>query len=385
MDTLHNVPSYVKVDPYGRVTDVNVVAGASTVAVRAVAGDTLDFYFPKGYIDLSTLAMYFRYFCLPYSVAKSGTAQSLPKDTECMIQTLEVYLGGKRVNWIQNYNQMFFLWSLYGADAEFRANRDAVLNMHTNGRASQVADLDGVQFCIEKWLGILGLPIVLDTHKWGQLVVKVTLAGPHITTSNSTLHSYGLSDVYMRVKYLENYNGETPSYLEFDDFKSIMNREPNYNQKTTLTVNSSRIDYALGRILRFDAFNKGNGFAIGAGTVTTFGTTVDGNNVRTWNFSVNNNNVFRYNPSVAEGVKTVLDLMHSKSINTNTQVTNGFPNFDRQWVCGAELGFINEYPVQAEIGFLTESSTSVPGFALLIVKTTSSLEMDKDGNIVHLV
>lgn len=384
MDIIHNVPNYFKVDPYGKAFDINVTAGASTVAIRAVAGDTLDFYFPKGYIDLKTLGMYFKYFCLPYTTAKSGTTQSLPKDTECMIQTLEVYLGDKRVNWIQNYNQMFFLWSLYGADADFRANRDSVLNMHNNGRATPVTDLDGVQFCMEKWLGLLGLPIVLDTYKWGQLVVKVTLAGAHITTSNSTAHSYGVSDVYMRAKYLENYNGDLPNYLEFDDYKSIISREPSYNQKTNLIVNSARIDYALGRVLRFDAFNKANIFAIGTGSVPAFGTTVDGNNLRNWNFSVNNKNIFRYNPSVGEGVKTVLDLMESKAINTNIQITNSFPNFDRVWACGTELGFVNEYPVQVEIGFTTEGTGGLC-FVILIVKTTSSLEMTKDGQIVHLV
>lgn len=384
MDIIHNVPNYVRIDPYGKAVDVNVTAGASTVAVRAVAGDTLDFIFPKGYIDLRSLSLFFKYFCLPYSVAKSGTTQGLPKDTECLIQTLEVYLGGKRVNHITNYNQIFFLMSLYGFDANFKASREVVANMFTNGRASTVTDLDGVQFCMDKWLGLLGLPIVLNTHKWGDLLVKITLAGTHVTTSNSTLHSWGMNDAYMRVKYYENYTGDDTNYLEFDDFKSIMTRELNYNQKTNLIVNSSRIDYVLARPIRFDAYSKASGFGIGSGTITLFGTTAE-SLLRTWNISVNNVNIFRYNPTLSDGIQTVLDIMNNKAINTNLQVASPYFEFGRQWVCGAELGFVNEKPVQVEIGFITEGSATTACLPLVIVKTTSSLEMTRDGQIVHLV
>lgn len=386
MDIIHNVPSYLKIEPYGRTQDVNVVAGASTVPVRAVAGDTLDFYFPKGYIDLRTLGMLFKYYCLPYSVAKTGTAQAIPKDTECMIQTLEVYLGGRRVNYIQNYNQIFYLMSLYGFDAEFRTNRDNYTNIWTNGRTAQATDLDGIQYCCEKWLGLLGLPVVLDTHTWGQLHIKITLAPTSITTSNSTSHSWGVSDLFMRVKYYENYNGDLPSHLEFDDFKSILERSSNYNSKTTITVNSSRIDYVLARALRFDAFNKASGLAVGTGTVTSFGATA--NYIDAWNITVNNNPVFRYRPSIADGVKTVLDMMPSRTINTNIAFSTAQTAFERQWVCGAELGFTSEIPQQVEIGFTMEanaSGLSVACLPLVIVKTTSSLELDRSGQVIHKV
>lgn len=383
MDIIHNVPSYMKIEPYGRTQDVNVVAGASTVPVRAVAGDVLDFYFPKGYIDLHSLTMFFKYFCLPYGIAKGGTAQALPKDSECMIQTLEVYLGGKRVNNIQNYNQIFNIISLYGSDAEFRTNRDSYQNCWNNGRTTLAGDLDGVQFCCEKWLGLLGLPVVLDTHTWGQLHIKITLAPAYITTSNSTLHSWGMSDIFMRVKYVENYNGDLPSYLEFDDFKSIIDRVTSYNQKTNLIVNSSRIDYVLARLLRFDAFSKSNILAINTGNVLAFGTVA--NAVDTWNITVNNNNIFKYKPNIADGVKTVLDIMPSRSVNPPFALTTPVTAFERMWVCGAELGFTSEIPQQVEIGFVTEGSNTTPCVPVVIVKTTSSLEMDRNGQVIHKV
>jgi hypothetical protein len=382
MDIIHNVPSYVKIEPYGHSQDVNVVAGASTVAVRAVAGDTLDFYFPKGYIDLKTLSMFFKYFCLPFSVAKSGVTQALPKDAECMIQTLEVFLGGKRVNYISNYNQIFHLLSTYGADAEYRTNRDTFQNVWNNGRTSTTTDLDNVQFCCEKWLGLLGLPVVLDTHTLGQLHIKITLAPAYITTSNSQLHSWGMADLFMRVKYYENYDGDLPNYLEFDDFKSILERSTTYHQKINLIVNSSRIDYALGRTLRSDIYSKPNALAFG--TVVTFGTFA--NEVASWNFTVNNNNIFRYRPTPADGIKTVLDMLPSKSMNAPSVAASGNAAFERHWVCGADLGFVSDIPQQVEIGFVTEGINATGNcFPLLIVKTTSSIEIGRDGQVIHQV
>lgn len=327
--------------------------------------------------------MFFKYFMLPYSVAKSGTAQALPKDAECMIQTLEVNLGGERVNQITNYNQIFNLLSLYGFDAEFRASRDNYLNVGNNGRTSTVADLDGVQFCCEKWLGLLGLPVVLDTHTLGQLHIRITLAPALITTSNSTLHSWGMSDIFMRVKYYENYNGDLPSHIEFDDFKSILDRAPSHNQKTTLLVNASRIDYILARVLRFDAFSKATVLATSTGNVLPFATTAG--NVDTWNISVNNNQLFKYRPTVPEGIKTVMDFLKTKSVNAGIQYNSAGNAFERNWVCGAELGFISEIPTQAEIAFTTEGLTTAACFPLLIVKTTRAIEIGKHGEVVHKV
>lgn len=385
MDIIHNVPSFRKIDPYGRAFDVNVVAGASTVPVRAVAGDTIDFYFPDGFIDLSTLSMFFKYYLLPYTTPKGGTAQALPKDAETMIQTLEVYLGGKRVNHITNYNQIFNIMSLYGWDAEFRTNRDNYQNVWNNGRTSSATDLDGVQFCCERWLGLLGLPIVLDTRTWGSLHIKITLSPANISTSNHSSHSWGVSDLFMRVKYYENYDGDLPTYLEFDEFKSILTREPSYTQKTNLIVNSSRIDYAIARCLRLDAYQKASGLASLTGNTIYFGTVA--NQIDNWNISVNNNNIFKYKPSVADGVKTVLDMMESRSVNAPFILTSGAMAYERMWVCGAPLGFVNEVPQQVEIGFMTEGIVGAPVvcFPFLAVKTTSSLEKTKDGQIIHLV
>lgn len=384
MQVIHNVPSYLKIEPYGRTQDMAVVAGASTVNVRAVAGDVLDFYFPKGYIDLSSLAMLFKYYLLPYSAATTGNSQALPKDTECMIQTLEVNLGSKRVNYINNYNQIFFLLSLYGFDAEFRANRDSYQSIWTNGRTAAATTLDGRQFACEKWLGLLGLPIVLDTHTHGQLHIRITLGAPNVTAGSNPAHSWGINDVFMRVKYYENYTGNLPKYIEFDDFKSIIDRSPTYNQKTTLLVNSSHIDYVLAKPIMHDYLTKVAGLTASTCSTSPFATF--DNAITSWNLSINNNNIFKYKPAANEGVKSVKDALRTQSVNhssiggINTQAL-----FERAWACGAELGFVSEMPEQVEIGFITEGRTDYQCFPLIIVKTTSSLEIGSNGEIVHKV
>jgi hypothetical protein len=120
-----------------------------------------------------------------------------------MLQSLEVYLGGTKMNYINNYGQIFNLLSTYAFGAEHQIYRGTYQNNWVNGRVAGAANLDGVQFCMQKWLGLLGLPVVLDTNKLGQLHIRLTLAPSWITNSNSSIHSWGIYDTYMKVKYIE--------------------------------------------------------------------------------------------------------------------------------------------------------------------------------------
>lgn len=385
MAILHNVPSYVKVEPYGNTQDKAIVAGASTVTVRAVAGDALDFYFPRGYIDLTSLAMMFRYYVLPYTTAVTANTQALPKDCECLIQKLEVFLGDKKVNDINNYTQIFFILSMFAFDAEFRTNRDTYTNVWNNGRTTVTGNtVEGTQFCLEKWLGLLGKPIVLDTNKLGQLHIKITLAGAYITSSNNAAHSWGIGDVFMRVKYYTNYNKELPRYIEFDDYKSIITRSPSYNQTTELIVNSSRIDYVIGRVLRSDAFGKSIGLVADVGSTAHFGSFAG--NVSSWNFTVNNTPLHRYTPTTADGLMSMYDIFKPhRSVNSGVAITNTARAYQALWTCGAEVAFQSEIPEQVEIKFITDGNTASACLPLLIAKTTASLEIKDDGTIVQKV
>ena len=61
----------------------------------AVAGDILRFTLPHGVWDLSTLRLWFL-------ATMHGTAnnQSLPRDVETLVETLEVWIGTERVQTI---------------------------------------------------------------------------------------------------------------------------------------------------------------------------------------------------------------------------------------------------------------------------------------------
>jgi hypothetical protein len=384
MDIIHNVPSYVKVEPYGKTTEFNATFNGVTKSVSAVAGDVLDFYFPKGYIDLNSLSMMFKYMNIGTG---TGTAQGLPKDTECMIDRLEVYLGDKKVNDIINYNQIFYILSWYASSAEFVAQRQSIRNIYTNGRPVVATSLDNYRFCCEKWLGLLGQNVVLDTHTLGQLRVCVTLANSYVTSSTSPLNSYGVRDVYMKVKYYENYKGDLPKYIEFDEFKSIKTRMASYNQKTELIVSNNRIDYVLARTLFESHLTKAS--ALSADLVTTNAFVGRGENIAYWNILVNNNPIFKFRPDAQDAFNVMSDIFHDKTKNMSQVVSTDAGLFNRSWTCGAELGFVNEKKEQVEISFVTESVipvvTSGINFPLVIVKCTSSLQIHPDGYIQHII
>lgn len=272
---------------------------------------------------------------------------------------------------------------MYAFDADFRTSRDNYGNIWTNGRPSAATTLDGVQFACTKWLGLLGLPSVLDTHTFGQLHVRITLAPSYVTTSINAAHSWGINDVFMRVKYYENYEGELPSYLEFDDFKSVLERSSTYNQKVNLLVNSSRIDYAIARNLWVNYTLKQSNLSVDSGTTAYFTSTAD--LITSWNISVNNNNLYRYKPSSNEGIQALKDIFKTRAVNPNQTLTTQQKAFDRCWGCGVELGFTSDIPQQFEIGYTTEGNATTVNFPILIVKTTSSLEIGSNGEIVHRV
>jgi hypothetical protein len=370
------------VEPYGRQA-YNLTAGASTITVQAIANDTVDFYFPKGYIDLKTLSMFFDYFCLPYTTAISGTAQALPRDTECMIDQLEIYLGGKKINHISHYNQIFYILSTYAMGAEHFANRNTYQNNWTNGRTSLSPSLQGTTFCCKKWLGLLGKDLVLDTNVLGQLHIRITLAHPQITTSNNAAHSWGVNNLYMTVKYYENYTGDLPKYIEFDDYKSILLQHPNHNATSTLIVNSSRIDWAIGRTIRNDIFTKVAVIPTEFSSVVYFTSAAGG--PTNWNILVNNNPLYRYDADMKDALFSMYELFPDGCINpgqTNTTVSR---TLERSWACGSKLGFQSEMPEQVEFTLTCKGTASLGCFSIFMVKTLPTLEITKDGQIIHKV
>ena len=376
MNIIHNVPSYVKVEPYGNTVKFDATVNGGTKTVNSVAGDILDFYFPTGYIDLKSLAMMFKYYTIGTT---SGTAQALPKDTECLIDRLEVHLGNTKIHDIANYNQIFFLLSSYAFDAEFGTQRAQYRNVYTNGRPAAATTLDGVRFCCDKWLGLLGQNIVLDTHNLGQLRIRITLAPSAVTSSNSAANSWGLSDIYFKVKYIENYYGELPKYIEFENFKSIKTQRSNYTQTTNFIMSCKQLDYVLARPLFASHLTKST---INTDLLSSAYFASTGEMIGHWNILINNNPVFKYRTDSQDALNTINDIFPHACKNIGVQSQSEQSGFNRSWVCGSEIGFVNEKNEQIEIGFVTEpqgSGFSTICYPLVIAKCTSTINLHPAG------
>jgi hypothetical protein len=231
---------------------------------------------------------------------------------------------------------------------------------------------------MQKWLGLLGLPMVLDTNKLGQLHIRLTLAPSWITNSGSAAHSWGIYDTYMKVKYIENYQGEMPRYLEWDDYKSLATREAHYNFTMTMKVFSSKIDWALCKILRFDHRNK-TGIDGNYNTSQAFyGPGL--NQALAWNIAVNNMNVFKYKASPADALLASHDIFGNKMSNSGITAVNNTNTYERMFTAGAKLDFANEDLQDVEITYTNEGVTNQQCFPVMIVKTTSSMEIGANGD-----
>jgi hypothetical protein len=302
-----------------------------------------------------------------------------------MIQTLEVYLGGRKMNHITDYNQIFNLLSTHAWGGEHQTYRQSFVNNWVNGRTSLQNSMEDVEFCCQKWLGLLGLPVVLDTEKLGQLHVRITLAPSFVTTSNNGNHSWGVYDLYMKARYYDHYNGELPRYLEWDDYKTLLTVQQNLSFTEAIKVFSSRINWALCKVLRGDARTKNSVLDGNIGSTIAFGSPHQLQFGGLWNIAVNNNNIFRYRPNMTDALLSLQDIFGTQSANYGLTAANSSQTTARVIALGSKIGFVNEIPQEVEISFTVEGQAGVPCFPLMIVNTTASLEIAPNGQVIHNV
>lgn len=374
-----NTPSYYRVEPYGNSDSFDVTINGVTKTVNAQASDTLDFYFPEGYIDLTSLAMMFKYINIGTLV---GTSQALSKDTECLIDRLEVFLGDTQIHDIRNYNQIFYILSMYAFPPEFATQRAIYKNLYTNGRPAIVTTLDGIRFCMDKWLGLLGEDIVLDTKTLGRLHIRLTLGGINVTTSNPITNSWGMTDIYMKAKYYENYDGDLPTKIEFENFKSLKQQKSSMRQRSTFIMNCKQLDYVLARPL-YSLHNVKN-IAFQNNIGTTYWFVTSGEFLSTWNILINNNPIFKYRPDNQDALSSMGDLFPNGCRNLAVAPTDETGAFNRAWCAGCEVGFVNEAGEQIEITFVTEAlgaGITTVCYPLIIGKCTSTIEVKKGGGM----
>jgi hypothetical protein len=150
------------------------------------SGTTINYTLPSGKVfDLSTLRVHVQAYHLgtPQTPGQPMVPRAtIPSPAECLIQTLNVSVGGTQLNQINNYGQLFKAWSTYNTPA-----KDFGRRMMTSAASSfmqQPGNRDAagaMQVILSSWLGLLGSGALLDTTLRGALQIEMLMADDTIT------------------------------------------------------------------------------------------------------------------------------------------------------------------------------------------------------------
>lgn len=362
---LSNTVKHYKINPYGNQGTIN-------------PDDIIDFFLPRdGFLELQSLLMYFD---VTFNTTSAGsTSHAFPRDAECVIQTLEVFVNGVMVNCIQNYNQIFRILSDFAFDGDTLLDRYTMRNTLFNGSIATVtsANANGTYAC-GKWLGFLGEQAVIDLSK-NSVHIRITVSPRQIIVSPGATNSFSLSNVYLTAKYYEKYTGDVEKQITFDDYKSVLQYNPTLTQETYLKLFTKNVDYVIGTFLTanfktifniISANNQTSHFFNKANTVT---------NLSTWNFKVNQRPVFNYAPRGLEGPVSMRYTFPEGVRNQMLlNVAGLFSIYNNSFVCSTKVGFTNEEPEEVELAFnsIESTGTTTANHSLLIAKIDNTITLN---------
>lgn len=364
--------SIVRVNPFGKTELKTITPTSGTAAqMHCVFGDYLEYYFPPGIIDLSSL----RFLFTLQRAGTSSTTESLPRDTECCIEHMEVSLGNTVIDSIQDYHMLYFILSTYAMPASYQVKGQCIPRGWTNRRlaqwtrdalgvmtASAGRDLQGVQFCAEQWLGLLGTGALLDTRKWGKLTIRMRLIPQTLITGGVATNIYGMRDPYFRATYLPD-NVQTTNTLSFDSFTGGRMSHQNYNSRSTLIVDGRRrLKYVVARPLTVATHVANRAATVHTATSLTFAFLSNGEHVNRWNIDVNSNRINAAPATRFEALPSLQEVFPDGCLN----ISNGTDSTQldtvhllRSWAVGAKLDLAQrENGQQHEISFTIESTSS---------------------------
>ncbi|PNH09168.1 hypothetical protein TSOC_004217 [Tetrabaena socialis] len=336
------------------------------------AGDQVTFVLPLGTYDLSTLRLWFL-------ASMTGTAgqQSLPRDVETLIETLEVYVGQVKVQHTSYYNQIARILFDFDREVNEVSQRSYLGNslwINSGLGNTTLNTVNALPCCMSKWVGFLGCGEVIDTSFTGPIRIVITLAPNQVLLANITNAAYRLSDLHMT---LETVSDSTPKSVGFDSYKSFLQGNASYSQQTQMSLSARHIDYLIATYLPPDYRSRAIAntttdcgtsyfFAHGSGTGTLPSTT--------WNFKINGQNCIQYQPSLFQATEFMNDLFpDSGSIasplnttKTGTSVILGQSALNKYlWATGLRLD------LDAADGVDLMSN-----FSLLVAKCDSLLRYD---------
>ena len=331
----------VRVPPFGREEKTLTVSGVG-YRMQAAFGDTLEFHFADGVIDLSRLR-------LLYTHARAGpfaTAnESQPRDTECAFEKLEVLLGNTVIDSIEDHHMLFHTLSTYAMDSSFQVGTSALQRHWTNRRLTTTGrDLNGAQFCAEKFVGLLGSGALIDTRKYGKLTVRIKLVPQTFITTTSTTNIHGVRDMFFRATYMPD-DTPTTNTISFDSFLSTRIAHPSYTSKSTFVVDGrKRLKYVLVKHVSVSS-HLSRATVVHSPTNLTSNFLSSGELVNTWNIAVNEKRLNTTPCSRAEGMASMKEIFPDGVFNTMpfadaAQGENMHMN--RPWACGALLNLVQK-------------------------------------------
>jgi hypothetical protein len=175
-------------------------------------GQRISYAFPSGRTyDLATLRMHVT---ASYEAHPLGPDSTIPSPCECIIETLEVCLGGMQLNTINNYGQLFAAWSRYMTPASEYGRR---MVTSCGGDLIQAPDrtVSGAfKIVCNEWLGFLGSGAKVDTAARGTLSFDMTMASE--ATTGNRLHY----ETYITVDEVSGATGW--STIPYDDFRTSL-------------------------------------------------------------------------------------------------------------------------------------------------------------------
>lgn len=391
----------VKILPY-RTTDVP----SSQVVVVDLPTNAL--------IDLRTFAWHFGLSTSTTAAAGSGTnfAQP-PQNIESIIDKVVIEINGQSLNSSANQNYVFnALLPLMGG-TDLVNKRKIYQNGGSQPGAVPTANvLVPQRFVISHWLGFLGsvMPDVIDTSALGHVRISIHLANSRVLISSNpvigTSEDYSLNDLYFTMNTLSIDDGVFyplhSTYLRsgsiyempFDNYYTSLFSTASWDNTLRFSLGSQSIDW-IGAIAPTN-YNKRSSVAVdgGGNALSGRGAMFDSSLVGCANYSFVVNAVsypqFKAKPDeVFTHTMNALQQTHDVTNGISPLITSAtvfktyYALFLQAFALAANdnervISGINTLGECCQLSFETSgdgTTTGVPGYVILLAKTTSILRV----------
>jgi hypothetical protein len=213
-------------------------------------GERICYTLPSGRVyDLSTFRMHVLARYEAWDLVSPPA--TIPSPCECLIQTLDVSVGGMQLNQINNYGQLMAAWSRYNTPAKEWGRRmvTSCARAAIVPRAVNYPVYPAGTFLVvfNTWLGLLG------SGARGTLEIELTMADSRITGSPLVYQTFVTVD--------ELPGGSGDNAIHFSDWRTTLSEcREDYPMATLQTNNvaNHHLQYVAATLLRPDYLDPAN-------------------------------------------------------------------------------------------------------------------------------